>query len=208
MTGFPEPLAKLIEELGRLPGVGTRTAERLAFYLLKAPADEALGLAAAIREVKDTLVSCRRCFNFSQTELCRVCGDPSRDHGLVMVVEHPKDLVAFERTGRYRGTYHVLLGQVSPHDGTALKHLSVDRLRERLRGSRVREVILATNPTAEGDGTALALGEMLGDTEVRVTRLARGLPSGFTIEYAGTEVLADALEGRRRWSVEPEGTSR
>lgn len=183
--------------LGRLPGVGARTAERLAIYLLKADEDEALHLADVIREVKAELQPCRACFNFSGEALCPVCADDTRDRSLIMVVEGPKDLVAFERTGRYRGLYHVLMGHISPHEGTGMGHLTADRLLERVSAGGVSEVILATNPDAEGDGTALALDRRLQGTGVQVTRLARGLPTGFSIEYAGTEVLSEALEGRR-----------
>ncbi|MAG33087.1 MAG: recombination protein RecR [Deltaproteobacteria bacterium] len=196
-TGYPETLQNLIEALGRLPGIGERSAERLAIYLLKADGEEALGLAEAIREVKAKLMACRACFNFSADALCPICSDDERDARTIMVVEGPKDLVAFERLGRYRGLYHVLMGHLSPHEGSAMSHLTTDRLLERVRAGGVDEVILATNPNAEGDGTALALARRLEGTGVRVTRLARGLPSGFSIEYAGTEILADALDGRR-----------
>jgi recombination protein RecR len=196
-SGYPRPLQQLIDELKKLPGIGSRTAERLAFFIMKAPSEEALGIAEAIREVKRAVLSCRECANFSSGATCPICADESRDRSTIMVVEHPKDLVAMERIGRYRGVYHVLLGHLSPHEGTGVKHLSVDRLLGRIRRGRVCEVILATNPDAEGDGTALVLEELLAPLGPRVTRLARGLPSGFTIEYAGTEILADALEGRR-----------
>jgi recombination protein RecR len=186
-----------MEEFAKLPGIGTRTAERLAYFVLKSPSGEALELAAAIREVKEKLVSCRECLAFSPREICEICADPERDRRLLMVVEHPRDLAAFEQTGLYRGLYHVLLGHVSPHEGTGARHLSLDRLHQRVQAGDFGEVILATNPTAEGDGTALTLEESLRNADVEVTRLARGLPSGFSIEYAGTEVLADALEGRR-----------
>ncbi len=200
MSAFPPPLVRLIEEFGKLPGVGTRTAERLAFFILKESEQDALELAEAIRDVKQKLVSCKECLNFSQQETCEICADPGRDHTLLMVVEHPKDLLAFERTDRYRGVYHVLLGHVSPHEGMGARHLSLDRLQKRVASGKFQEIIIATNPTAEGDGTALALEEALAGVDLRCTRLARGLPSGFSIEYAGTEILADALEGRRSLS--------
>jgi recombination protein RecR len=202
MAGFPEPLQHLIDELRKLPGIGTRSAERLALYLLKAGDEEALGLAKAIEAVKVVLRPCRECLGFAEDALCEICSDPHRDRGTIMVVESPKDLVAFERTGRYRGVYHVLLGHVSPHEGVSPGHLGLDRLVERARSGEVREIILATNPDAEGDGTALVLARALEDTGVPVTRLARGLPSGWTIEYAGTEILSDALEGRRAQPAE------
>jgi len=198
MHGFPPPLERLIEALGHLPGVGSRTAERLAFHLLKAPRKEALALSEAIAEVKERLVFCRECRGFSEAELCSICADGNRRRDLLMVVEHPKDLVAFERTGRYQGLYYVLFAHVAPHEGLGPAHLGLDHLRRRVRKSAFKEVILATNPTVEGDGTALALEEALKDAGVTVTRLARGLPSGFNIEFAGTEILSEALEGRRR----------
>ena len=185
-----------------MPGIGTRTAERLAYFVMKATPGEALQLAEAIRDVKEKLVPCRECLAFAPRELCDICADPDRDRGLLMVVEHPKDLAAFERTGSYEGLYHVLLGHVSPHEGSDMDHLSVDRLKERLARGEFREVILATNPTAEGDGTALSLEEALKDSGVSLSRLARGLPSGFSIEYAGTEVLVDSLLLRREMSRE------
>ncbi len=202
MSGYPETLQKLIEELGKLPGIGTRSAERLAFFLLKAEREEALALADAIRAVKDALQPCRECLNFSEAPLCPVCADDARDHATIMVVESPKDLAMFERTGRFRGVYHVLMGHLSPHEGTTLRHLAVDRLRRRLAQGGVREVILATNPDAEGDATALGLARALEGWDGILTRLARGLPAGSSIEYAGTEILSDALEGRRAMPAE------
>ncbi len=197
MADYPESLQQLIEELGQLPGIGERGAERLGVFLLKAESADALRLAEAIRTVKETLHPCRACFNFSEEPLCPICADEGRDRSTVMVVESPKDLVSFERMGRYKGLYHVLLGHLSPHEGTALRHLTADRLMERVRAGGIEEVILATNPDADGDGTALALTRRLSGCGVRLTRLARGLPSGFQIEFVGTEVLADALEERR-----------
>jgi recombination protein RecR len=196
-SGYPEPLQQLIEELARLPGIGTRTAERLAFYILKCDDREAMQLAIAIRDVKKKLLRCKECFNVAEQESCRICNDPGRDHGLVMVVEHPKDLAAFERTGRYKGVYHVLLGRLSPHDGSGPEHISAAGLVARVGKGQVREVILATNPDAEGDATALLLERMLAASQVPVTRLARGLATGGAIDFAGTEMLAEALENRR-----------
>jgi recombination protein RecR len=196
-SGYPEPLQQLIDEFARLPGVGTRTAERLAFYILKCDDREAMQLAIAIRDAKKKLLRCRSCFNVAEQESCRICTDAARDHGLVMVVEHPKDLAAFERTGRYKGVYHVLLGRLSPHDGSGPEHISAAGLVARVAAGQVREVILATNPDAEGDATALLLERMLATSQVPVTRLARGLATGGAIDFAGTEMLAEALENRR-----------
>ncbi len=205
MAGFPEPLERLIAEFGRLPGIGSKTAERLAFYVVKADRLEAMKLAMAIRDVKRHLQPCRTCFNFSSAELCDVCADDGRDHGQVMVVEHPRDLAAFERTGRFKGVYHVLLGRLSPHDGTGPEHTSAGALKKRVEAGGVRELIVATNPDAEGDATARLIERLLAPTGVPMFRLARGLSTGGTIEYAGTEVLADALEHRRSLPSRPEG---
>ena len=197
MAQYPEALQSLIDELARLPGIGTRTAERLAFYILKCDDREAMQLAVAIRDAKKKLLRCKECFNVAEQESCRVCSDPARDHGIVMVVEHPKDLVAFERTGRFKGVYHVLLGRLAPHEGSGPEHIAGAALVARVRSSSVREVILATNPDAEGDATALLLERMLEPTGVPVTRLARGLATGGAIDFAGTEMLAEALENRK-----------
>jgi recombination protein RecR len=197
MAGFPESLRRLIDELGRLPGVGSKSAERLAFYLLKCDLDDAHRLADAIRAARAALRPCRECFNVSVSELCDVCADSTRDRALVMVVEHPRDVQAFERTGRFRGVYHVLLGRVAPADGEGPEHLSAAALEARVKAGGVGEVVLATNPDAEGDATALYLERRLTAMDAKVTRLARGLGSGGSIEYAGTEVLAEALLNRQ-----------
>jgi recombination protein RecR len=198
MAAYPEALQRLIEEFAKLPGVGTRTAERLAFYVVKCDDREAMQLAVAIRDAKKNLLKCRECFNVTEKELCPVCSDAARDRGLVMVVEHPRDLAAFERSGRYRGVYHVLLGRLSPHDGSGPEHISAAGLAARVAKGGIREVILATNPDAEGDATALLLERILRKSGVAVSRLARGLATGGSIEFAGTEMLADALDHRRR----------
>lgn len=208
MAGFPESLRRLIDELGRLPGVGSKGAERLAFHLLKEGKAEALRLADAIRDARDALRPCRECCNVSATETCAVCSDASRDRSVVMVVQHPRDVEAFERTGRWRGLYHVLLGRVAPAEGEGPEHLSTSALLARVRGGGVAEVVIGTNPDAEGDATALLLERLLRPTGVRTTRLARGLGSGGSIEFAGTEVLAEALALRRpaeATSTEPAG---
>jgi recombination protein RecR len=204
-AAYPEPLQRLIDEFGKLPGIGTRTAERLAFYVLKCDDREAMQLALAIRDAKKSLLKCKECFNVTEQETCRICADPARDRGLVMVVEHPKDLAAFERTGRFRGVYHVLLGRLSPHEGSGPEHISGGGLVARVRGGTVREIILATNPDAEGDATALLLERMLAGSGVCVSRLARGLATGGAIEFAGTEMLSDALEHRKRAAPERQG---
>ncbi|HEY2154279.1 MAG TPA: recombination mediator RecR [Isosphaeraceae bacterium] len=200
-AGRLDALDRLIAELGRLPGVGAKSAERLAHHLLKAPPDEAIALAEAIREVKERVHHCRTCFHLTEAEeaLCAVCRDDSRDVGLVCVVEQSRDLMALERAGTYRGVYHVLLGRLAPLQGIGPDQITVDALEARVRAGSVREVIMATNPNLEGDGTALLVATRLADTGVPVTRLARGLASGSVLEFANREMLADALSGRQRF---------
>jgi recombination protein RecR len=191
------PIASLMRELGKLPGIGPKTAERLTHHLLGAPAGEVLALADALRAVKEQIRQCRRCCNPTAGELCEPCGDPRRDPSTICVVEQPRDLGALERSGHYRGLYHVLHGRLAPLDGVGPEHLTIDRLLQRVRAGGVQEVIMATNPTLEGDGTALYLSSLLTPLKVLVTRLARGLPSGSVLEFANAQMLADALLGRR-----------
>lgn len=200
--GYPDSVNRLLGGLARLPGIGRRSAERLAFHILKQDREEALALAKAIHDVKTTVRHCPVCFNFADGERCAVCADPKRDHSIVMVVEQPRDLIAIEATGMYRGLYHVLMGRLSPLEGVGPGDLTIAQLLDRIArpaagGVSVKEVILALNPTLEGDGTALYLGETLSARGVRVTRLARGLPAGGQLEFATKAVLADAIEGRR-----------
>ncbi len=194
-----DPLAALIEALSGLPGVGAKTAERMAFHLLMAPAEEAMRLAYAIRDVKEKVRHCAVCFNIGPADPCAICRDPKRDRATLCVVEQPGDLWAIERTSQFRGLYHVLLGRLAPLDGVGPDRLTAAKLVERLRGGEIREVILATNPTAEGDVTAVYLQRLVQPLGVRVTRLARGLPSGSTLEYANRAVVMDALQGRREF---------
>jgi recombination protein RecR len=188
---------RLMQELGKLPGIGPKTAERLTHYLLARPREEVLALADALRDVKEKIGRCGQCCNLTEGELCSLCSNPRRDASLICVVEQPRDLAALERTASYRGLYHVLHGRLAPLDNVGPEHLTIDRLLERVRAGGVREVIMATNPTTEGDGTALYLASLLANNGVMVTRLARGLPSGSVLEFANSQMLADALEGRR-----------
>ncbi|MDY7107757.1 MAG: recombination mediator RecR [Planctomycetota bacterium] len=200
----PEPVERLIAELVRLPGIGRRSAERIAFFILKSKKEEAMGLARAVEDVKDNVRHCSICYNLTDVDPCRICAAPARNGGLVMVVEQPRDVISLEQTGLFRGVYHVLAGQLDPLSGVQVEDLTIRPLLDRVddpqrncRGVRVEEVILGLSPTLEGDSTALYLAEELGKRGVRVTRLARGLPAGLQLEYAGAAVLADAIEGRQ-----------
>jgi recombination protein RecR len=194
---YAEPVARLIEALQRLPGIGPRTAQRLTFYLLKRPAEETRELADALLAVKTRISYCGQCFNVTDSDPCRICADPARDPRLLCVVEEPNDLLAMERTGEYRGRYHVLLGALSPLDGIGPDDLKVRELFDRLAREPVEEIILATNPNVEGEATAIYLSKLLKAYPVRLTRIARGLPVGGDLEYADQVTLSKALEGRR-----------
>jgi recombination protein RecR len=190
-------MQRLLEELTRLPGIGPKSAERLAHFLLAGDRKPALALADALRAVAETVRPCRECFNLTDRELCEVCSDPRRDAGLICVVEAPRDVTSFERTGSFRGLYHVLGGKLAPLDGVGPDRLTFDALVRRVQRGGVREVILATSPTLEGDGTALFASNVLAESGVAITRLARGLPSGSSLELANAQMLAEALDGRR-----------
>jgi recombination protein RecR len=197
-----EPVARLIESFARLPGVGPKTAQRLTYHLLRAPDAEARALAAALVDVRDKVVFCERCFNISDAPLCPVCRDPGRDQRRLCVVEEPLDVLALERTGEFKGLYHVLHGAISPIDGIGPERLKIRELLGRADeaardGGRFEEVILATNPTLEGEATAMYLAERLEPAVGSVTRIARGLPVGGDLEYADEVTLIRALQGRR-----------
>lgn len=188
---------QLADELARLPGIGRKTALRLTYHLLKAPAEDAGRLARAILAVTERVRACSRCGNLTEQDPCALCANPRRDAGLVCVVEEASDIGAIERTGEYRGLYHVLGGRLSPLDGITPAELSIAPLLERLREGAVREVVLATNPSVEGEATALYLYKLIAPSGVRVTRIARGLPIGGDLEYADGVTIAEALHGRR-----------
>jgi recombination protein RecR len=190
-------IARVVREFTKLPGIGPKSAERLTHFLLAGDRRHAVGLADALRAVVEQVHPCRRCFNHSEGELCPVCADPGRDPATVCVVETPRDLAVFERMGTFRGVYHVLGGRLAPLENVGPEQLTLDALVRRVKAGDVREVILATSPTFEGDGTALFVSNLLNGMNVKVTRLARGLPSGASIELANTQMLADALDGRR-----------
>lgn len=194
---IPESVTHLIDELSRLPGIGPKTASRLTYYLLRAPDEQAESLAEALRELKTRTRFCSICFNITEADPCPICSDEERDAGTICVVEEPLDVLAIERTREYRGRYHVLHGAISPVEGIGPENLRIRELVERVRGQPVHEVILATNPSLEGEATAMYLQRQLAPLSVRVTRLARGLPVGGDLEYADEVTLSRALEGRR-----------
>jgi recombination protein RecR len=194
---FEGPVQDLIDALRRLPGIGYKSAQRLAFHLLKAPAEEAHGLADAIIAAKQKVAICKTCFNVSEGEQCNFCRDPKRDGTVVCVVEEPGDIIAIERTQEFRGRYHVLGGHISPMDGIGPDDLRIRELLQRVGSGEVKEVILCTNPTVEGEATAIYLAGLIRPLDVRVTRIASGLPVGGDLEYADEVTLGRALEGRR-----------
>jgi recombination protein RecR len=199
MAQLTESVARVIDEFARLPGIGRKSAERLAYHILRVNKAEALGLADAIRNVRENVRYCRTCFNLSEDDECEICRDPTRDRGLICIVEQPRDLMALEQSGVFRGLYHVLLGRVAPLDGVGPDQLTIDRLIERVAGGGFREVVMATNPTVEGDGTALHVSNRLAEFPVTITRLARGVTTGSILEFTNKEILADALNGRQRF---------
>jgi recombination protein RecR len=190
-------IGRLLEELAKLPGIGPKSAERIAHFLLAGDRSHATRLADALRAVAERVRPCRECFTLTDREVCEICSDPRRDAGLICVVETPRDVASFERAGNFRGLYHVLGGRLAPLDGMGPDRLTFTPLADRVRRGGVREVILATSPTLEGDGTALYAAEVLAGSGAQVTRLARGLPSGASLELANAQMLADALDGRR-----------
>ena len=190
------PVARLIEEFYKLPGIGPKSAQRLAYYLLRMPAAEAQALAAAILDVKEKVGFCSICQNVTDVDPCRICASEQRERSVICVVEEPLDILAIERTRAYRGLYHVLHGAISPMDGIGPEELKIKELLGRLRSEEVREVILATNPNLEGEATAMYLARLLRPLSLKVTRLARGLPAGGDLEYADDVTLTRALEGR------------
>jgi recombination protein RecR len=196
-TSTAAPLARLIEEFYKLPGIGPKSAQRLAYFILRMPAPEARSLAEAILEVKDKVTLCSTCQNVTEVDPCRICTDAARDRTIICVVEEPLDILALERTGSYHGLYHVLHGAISPMDGIGPDDLKVSELLNRLRSGETQELILATNPNLEGEATSMYLARLIGPLGLRITRLARGLPAGGDLEYADDVTLTRALEGRQ-----------
>jgi recombination protein RecR len=200
MANYTQSIQALMNQLASLPGIGIRSAERIAFHILKQNPEEAMQLADAIREVKTRIKHCSICYNLTEQDPCEICSNPAREQSVVCVVEQPKDLLALESTGLYRGVYHVLLGRIAPLEGMDPQDITVDALLARLAGGTIREIIMGTNPNMEGDGTALYLQSLIGARfpNIQITRLARGLPAGSNIEYANRNILADAISGRQK----------
>ncbi len=200
MSNYTQSIQNLMNQLASLPGIGMRSAERIAFHLLKQKPEEAMKLAEAIRDVKTRIKHCSICYNLTEQDPCEICSNPAREQSVVCVVEQPKDLLALESTGLYRGVYHVLLGRIAPLEGMDPADITIEPLMQRLASGTIREVIMGTNPNMEGDGTALHLQNLIGQRfpNVQITRLARGLPAGSNIEYANRNILADAISGRQR----------
>ena len=194
-----ESVSHLIDEMAKLPGIGRKSAERITYHILRVHKNEALGLADAIRNVKENVRYCRICYNLAEAEECVICRDPSRDRRLLCVVEQPRDLMALEQAGAYKGLYHVLLGRIAPLEGIGPDQLTIGPLIERLRSGQFAEVIMGTNPTLEGDGTALFIANQLEGLPVTITRLARGITTGSVLEFANKEILSDALSGRQKF---------
>lgn len=196
MSITAKPITRVVDELSRLPGIGPKTAQRLTYFLLRAPAEQAESLAEAVLELKRNVVLCAHCFNISDRSPCEICSNPDRDTSRICVVEEPLDVVALERTGQYKGSYHVLHGAISPIEGIGPDELKIRELLHRIGSTEVEEVILATNPNLEGDATAMYLTRLLQPFGITVTRLARGLPVGGDLEYADEITLSNALAGR------------
>ena len=194
-----ESVTNMIGELSKLPGIGRKSAERLAYHLLRVNKLEAIALADSIRNVRENVRYCSVCFNLSEQENCLVCNDVRRDQHTLCVVEQPRDLMSLEDAGVYNGLYHVLLGRIAPLEGIGPEHLTINALVDRVRNSEIKEIIMATNPTVEGDGTALHITTLLGECDVEITRLARGITTGSILEFTNKEILADAMSGRQKY---------
>lgn len=199
MTQISESVSHLIDQLARLPGIGRKSAERLAYHLLRVHGSEAMELATAIQGMREKVHYCEVCYNLAEREKCEVCLDSRRDPGLLCVVEQPRDVISLEQAGVYSGLYHVLLGRIAPLEGIGPEQLMIESLVTRVREGTFREIILATNPTVEGDGTALYISNQLSELPVQITKLARGITTGSILEHTNKEILADALSGRREY---------
>jgi recombination protein RecR len=199
MAEIAQSVTDLVDQLGKLPGIGRKTAERLAYHILRVHESEAMALADAIKNVRQNVHYCSICYNLAESDTCLICANPKRDASRLCVVEQPRDLMALEQSGVYQGLYHVLLGRIAPLEGIGPDQLTIEPLLERVRTGNISEIIMATNPNVEGDGTALYISNMLSDCPVSITRLARGVTSGSILEYTNKEILADAMVGRQKF---------
>ena len=197
MAELADSVTQMIEQLSRLPGIGKKSAERLAYHLLRVPESEAFALADSIRSVRENVRYCSVCFNLAESEKCRICSDATREQTTLCVVQQPRDLMALEQSGTYRGLYHVLLGRLAPLENIGPDNLTIEALVKRVSDGEFKEIIMATNPTVEGDGTALYISNQLAEFGVSLTRLARGITTGSILEYTNKEILADAISGRQ-----------
>ena len=197
MTQLSESVLDVIEQFSKLPGIGRKSAERLTYHILRVNESEAIALADSIRNVRKNVRYCETCFNLAEGPSCRVCDDPKREQNLLCVVEQPRDLIALEQSGTFNGLYHVLLGRIAPLENIGPDQLTLDHLVDRVANGKFQEIILATNPTVEGDGTALYISNALSDFNVTLTKLARGITQGSILEFTNKEILADALSGRQ-----------
>ena len=197
-SAYTKTLTILIEQFGKLPSIGPKTAERLAFYILDTQIDQAMALANAIRDVKDKIKRCGRCFNLAEQPLCQICTDPNRDKTIICVVEQPKDIIKLEKAQSCKWVYHVLGGHIAPLEGVEPEDLTINQLVQRVCSGTIKEVVMATNPNMAGDGTSLYISSIIRSEGVKITRLARGLPTGTTIEFAASKILADAIMGRQQ----------
>jgi len=197
MAELADSVTQVIEQLSRLPGIGKKSAERLAYHLLRVPESEAFALADSIRNVRENVRYCAVCFNLAESEKCRICSDATREQKTLCVVQQPRDLMALEQSGTYRGMYHVLLGRLAPLENIGPDDLTIEPLVKRVSEGDFKEIIMATNPTVEGDGTALYISNQLAEFSVSLTRLARGITTGSILEYTNKEILADAISGRQ-----------
>ena len=197
MSEISESVTHMIDQLSKLPGIGRKSAERLAYHLLRVPETEAFALADSIRAVRENVRYCAVCFNLAESEKCSICRDTTRDQTQICVVQQARDLIALEQSGTYRGLYHVLLGRIAPLENVGPEKLTIESFVERISGGGFKEVIMATNPTVEGDGTALYISNLLRDFDVQITRLARGITTGSILEYTNKEILSDAISGRQ-----------
>lgn len=199
MAQLSSTVLNLIEQFSKLPGVGRKSAERLAYHVLRVNKNEAMALADSIRAVRENVCYCKSCFNLSEEETCPICLDPKRDSTTLCVVEQPRDLMALEQANSFRGMYHVLLGRIAPLEGIGPEHLTIKQLVERIHSGSFKELIMATNPTVEGDGTALHISNAIADLDIKITRLARGITTGSILEFTNKEILADALVDRQEF---------